>query len=76
MHGAHQLLGATLAPPLDVSLIHAAKQGIHLHQRRIDHLVDGSQRMSSGMKSSNLRSWNRLSVNVSAPRMILALYRA
>ena len=32
-------------PALDVSLVHAAKQRLHLHQSRVDHQTDGSQRM-------------------------------
>ena len=45
-HGAQQLLWSDAgAPALDVSLVHAGKQVIHLDQRFVDHRADGVQWM-------------------------------
>ena len=45
-HGTQQFLGGDAgAPALDVFLVHAAEQGIHLQQSCVDHHTDGAQGM-------------------------------
>lgn len=73
-HRAQQLLrcdAGTLA--LDVCLIHAGEQAVHLAQCFVDHGPNRAQRVTAGTKSSRRRLMKRLSVKVSAPRIVWGL---